>query len=161
GTLLVAMYGATIGQTGLLSFEAATNQACAALLARGLTSELIPYVWRYLIAEQENLKSVGQGGAQPNISQTILKEYPIKVAPLPEQHRIVAKIDSLSAKSKRARDNLDHISRLVERFKATILTVAFRGALTADCQARRRVTETSAQRLEGLLAERESLGGRS
>src|SRR5262249_9187627 len=109
GTLLVAMYGATIGQTGILTFDAATNQACAALLSKGLTSEIIPYVWRYLIAEQQNLKAVGQGGAQPNISQAILKEYPIKIAPLPEQRRIVGKIDSLSAKSKRARDHLDHI----------------------------------------------------
>ncbi|MFW5833221.1 MAG: restriction endonuclease subunit S, partial [Pseudomonadota bacterium] len=39
GTLLVAMYGATIGRTGLLRVPAATNQACAALLANGYTKD--------------------------------------------------------------------------------------------------------------------------
>src|SRR5262249_19209883 len=70
GTLLVAMYGATIGQTGILGHPAATNQACAALIASGTTAELIPYVWRYIVAQRENFKQAGQGGAQPNISQT-------------------------------------------------------------------------------------------
>jgi type I restriction enzyme S subunit len=126
GTLLVAMYGATIGQTGVLSFQAATNQACAALLPNGSTSEIIPYVWRYLIAEQQNLKAIGQGGAQPNISQTIIKDYHARIAPLHEQRRIVAKIDSLSGKSQRARAHLDHIPRLVEKYKQVVMGAAFR-----------------------------------
>jgi type I restriction enzyme, S subunit len=136
GTLLVAMYGATIGQTGVLNLDAATNQACAALLANGLTAEIIPYVWRYIISVQNDLKAIGQGGAQPNISQTILKECPITIAPLPEQRRIVAKIDSLSAKSKRARDNLDHVPRLVEKYKQAVLAAAFRGDLTRQAGTR-------------------------
>lgn len=132
GSLLLAMYGATIGQTGVLNFEAATNQACAALLPNGSTAEILPYVWRYVIAEQENLKSVGQGGAQPNISQTIIKEYPIRIAPLAEQQRIVAKIDSLSGKIKRSRDHLDHLPKLAQKYKQAILALAFRGDLTRE-----------------------------
>jgi type I restriction enzyme S subunit len=132
GSLLVAMYGATIGQTGVLTFDAATNQACAALIAAGTTSEIIPYVWRYLISEQDNLKAIGQGGAQPNICQTILKEVQINVAPLNEQHRIVDKIDSLTAKSRRARDELDHMPRLVQKYKQAILAAAFRGDVTQE-----------------------------
>jgi type I restriction enzyme S subunit len=137
GTLLVAMYGATIGQTGVLTFDAATNQACAALIAKGSTAEIIPYVWRYIISVQDELKAIGQGGAQPNISQTILKNFPIRIAPLPEQRRIVTKIDSLSAKSRRARDHLDHIPRLVEKYKQAILAAAFSNDATtgwASCR---------------------------
>jgi type I restriction enzyme S subunit len=130
GTLLVAMYGATIGQTGILKFNAATNQACAALRADGTTTDVIPYVWRYIISQQGNLKAIGQGGAQPNISQTILKDFPINIAPLPEQRRIVAKIDSLTEKSKRARDHLDHVPRLVEKYKQAILAAVCRGELS-------------------------------
>jgi len=70
GSLLVAMYGATIGQTGLLGVAAATNQACAALLANGITNDTIPFVWRYLKAIQDDLRAAGQGGAQPNISHS-------------------------------------------------------------------------------------------
>lgn len=121
GTLLIAMYGATIGQTGVLKIDAATNQACAALLANGLTAEIIPYIWRYIISIQNYLKSIGQGGAQPNISQSILKQVPIDIAPLPEQRRILAKIDSLFGKSNRARSGIDHLPRLVEKYKQAIL----------------------------------------
>jgi hypothetical protein len=59
-----------------------------------------------------------------------LKATQFPLAPLPEQHRIVAKIDSLSAKSKRARERLDHIPRLVEKYKQAILAAAFSGELT-------------------------------
>ncbi len=137
GSLLVAMYGATIGQTAVLGMEAATNQACAALLSEGETAALIPFVWRYLISIQDDLRAAGQGGAQPNISQTILKSYPISIAPLPEQRRIVAKIDNLTGKSRRARDHLDHIPRLVEKYKQAVLAAAFRGDLTREWRAGR------------------------
>lgn len=131
GSLLIAMYGATIGQTAMLDIDAATNQACAALLASEANAQIIRFVWLYVILEQENLKAIGQGGAQPNISQTILRNYPVRVAPIAEQNRIVAKIDSLSAKSRSAREHLDHIPRLVEKYKQAILAAAFTGELTA------------------------------
>ena len=130
GTLLVAMYGATIGQTAVLGYPAATNQACAALIAAGPTTEVIPYVWLYLLAQRENLKRAGQGGAQPNISQSIIKRFSLALPPLSEQCRIVAKVDSLFAKTKRTREELGHIPRLIERYKQAILAAAFRGDLT-------------------------------
>ena len=132
GTLLVAMYGATIGRTALLGKDATTNQACAALLADGETSKIIPFIWRYLISIRNELRSLGQGGAQPNISQAIIKEIDLKVPPLAEQKRIVEKLDSLSARSARAREELAHIPRLVARYKQAILAAAFRGDLTME-----------------------------
>jgi type I restriction enzyme S subunit len=51
----------------------------------------------------------------------------VPLPPLPEQRRIVAKIDSLCAKSKRARDHLDHIPRLGEKYKQAILAATFGG----------------------------------
>src|SRR5664279_5587630 len=53
GTLLVAMYGATIGKLGILQFEAATNQACAALIAKGKVCDSIAYVFQYLMSQRE------------------------------------------------------------------------------------------------------------
>ena len=61
-----------------------------------------------------------------------LKASRFPLAPLPEQRRIVAKIDSLTGKSRRARDHLDHIPRLVEKYKQAILAAAFRGDLTRE-----------------------------
>jgi type I restriction enzyme S subunit len=69
-----------------------------------------------------------------NLRGSDLKAMPICVPPSQEQRRIVAKIDSLSAKSGRARDHLDHLPRLVEKYKQAVLAAAFRGDLTRDWQ---------------------------
>lgn len=132
GTLLLAMYGATIGRTAILSTEAATNQACAALLPESYTSDLIPFVWWYLRANVEEFKVIGQGGAQPNISQALIKRFKLCLPPLPEQHRIVAKLDALFARTRQAREELERIPALIEHYKQAILAAAFRGELTAD-----------------------------
>ena len=75
------------------------------------------------------------GTTRQRISGGRVKKLELPVPPLPEQRRIVAKVDSLSAKSKRARDQLDHIPRLVEKYKQAILAAAFCGDLTADWRA--------------------------
>jgi len=83
----------------------------------------------------------------PKINQPTLNGTPVPLPPVPEQHRIVAKIDSLSAKSKRARDHLDHVPRLVEKYKQAILAAAFRGDLTREWR-KLNVNEISVRDLE-------------
>ena len=130
GTVLVAMYGATIGRTAILGLDASTNQACAAIVPyNALVSQ--KYLFYYLQAQKEKFIALGKGGAQPNISQTVLKEYPIPLPPLPEQQRIVSAIESLFAKLDRARELLEEVQDAFEEQKATILARAFRGELTA------------------------------
>jgi type I restriction enzyme S subunit len=75
------------------------------------------------------LKSTGD---RPRVSYESLSAYEFSIPPIGEQQRIVAKVDSLSAKSKRARDQLDYIPRLVEKHKQVILAAAFRGDLTLE-----------------------------
>ncbi|MFY1916537.1 restriction endonuclease subunit S [Achromobacter xylosoxidans] len=67
------------------------------------------------------------GSTRPKLTQGGLQQAQVPVPPLPEQQRILAKIDCLTGKSRRARDHLDHIPRLVEKYKQAILTAAFRG----------------------------------
>jgi type I restriction enzyme S subunit len=74
-----------------------------------------------------NIHHIGKNG---------LATFPIPVPPLPEQQRIVAKINSLSAKSDRARDHLDHLPRLVEKYKQAVLAAAFSGALVTGVVAK-------------------------
>ena len=132
GTLLLAMYGATIGKTGVLRIEAATNQACGALIAEGFTRELIPFLRYFLIHKVDEFKSIGQGGAQPNISQTIIKQFAVSLPPLNEQRRIVDKLDRIGDRNRTARNELNHIPKLIARYKQAVLAAAFRGDLTAD-----------------------------
>lgn len=68
-TLLVAMYGATIGMTGVLGIHASTKQACAALLPTDSIIESIRYLQLYLQSQRRELRDASMGGAQPNISQ--------------------------------------------------------------------------------------------
>jgi type I restriction enzyme S subunit len=92
GTLLVAMYGATIGITGILGMDASTNQACAALLPADANIESIRYLQLYLQSQRRELRDAGQGGAQPNISLGILKDWSLCLPPITEQKRIVAEV---------------------------------------------------------------------
>ena len=64
-----------------------------------------------------------------NLSQSQLKSIRLPWPSAAERRRIVAKIDSLSGKSRRAREHLDHIPRLVEKYKQAVLAAAFRGEL--------------------------------
>jgi type I restriction enzyme S subunit len=80
---------------------------------------------------QTMLEQAG-GTTRQRVAGGRIKRLEIPVPPLAEQARIAAKIDSLSAKSKRVRDQLDRIPRLVEKYKQAILSEAFRGNLTND-----------------------------
>jgi type I restriction enzyme S subunit len=154
GTLLIAMYGATIGRLGILSFPAATNQACAALLPYGETAQLISYVFYYLLGKRDELRAAGQGGAQPNISQNLISEFECALPPLNEQRRIVAKLDALMAKSRRAKEALDAIPPLLDKLRQSILAAAFRGDLTADWRAAHPDVEPASKLLDRIRAER-------
>jgi type I restriction enzyme, S subunit len=88
-----------------------------------------------------------------------LKATLFPVAPLPEQQRIVAKINGLSAKSSRASNHLDHIPRLVEKYKQAILMAAFRGDLTTDWRKDNPIRETGHELRDRLLKKRKDLRG--
>lgn len=93
GSLVVALYGATIGKTGILSIEATTNQACCVCnIYVGIDNRYLIY---YIISQRASLKKSGAGRAQPNISKEKLVAYPIPLPPLAEQQRIVARIEEL------------------------------------------------------------------
>ena len=92
GSVLIAMYGATIGKVGILSFPATTNQACCACVDYKLEQM---YLFYFLLANRENFIKMGGGGAQPNISKEKIINTVISLPPLKEQHRIVAKMGEI------------------------------------------------------------------
>ncbi|MBY8168079.1 restriction endonuclease subunit S [Vibrio fluvialis] len=114
GTVLVAMYGATIGACSILDIEAATNQACAAFTP---TDKVDPVFLYYLLKHSKPaFVKAGSGGAQPNISGTFLKNFEIPLPPLEEQKRIAAildKADAIRQKRKQAIELADEFLRSV------------------------------------------------
>ena len=89
-TVLIAMYGATAGQVGLLKFEASTNQAVCGILPSEKT--LPEYLYWILKSQKDYMISLSGGGAQPNISQTIIRDLKIPLPPLSIQEEIVDEI---------------------------------------------------------------------
>ena len=90
--ILIAMYGATIGKIGILSFPATTNQACCACLDYKIDKM---YIFYFLLSNRINFVSMGGGGAQPNISKEKIVNTTFPLPPLAEQKRIVSKIEEL------------------------------------------------------------------
>ena len=106
GSVVVAMYGATIGRIGYLGTSAAVNQACCVFAdPKGIDA----WFWFYwLQSRRPHLVSLSYGGGQPNLSQELLKSLRLPLPPLFEQRAIAAfldcetaKIDALVAKKER------------------------------------------------------------
>ena len=90
-TVLIAMYGATIGATSILKMDACTNQACAAFKKN---DKVIPeYLYYFLKSQKVKFVKDGVGGAQPNISAGYLKKVEMELPSLDEQRAIVEVLD--------------------------------------------------------------------
>lgn len=118
-TVLVAMYGATIGATSILKIPACTNQACAAFPK---IDKVIPeYLYYFMKSKKEQFVKDGVGGAQPNISLSYLKNVDFTLTVVSEQKKIVEKLEKtgrlidLKIQQLKELDNLIK-SRFVEMF---------------------------------------------
>ena len=142
-TVIIAMYGATIGKVGILSIEATTNQACACAIV--YKNILFKYVFHYLIYQKEAFINKSKGGAQPNLSQEIIKKHEIPLPPIKEQQRIVNRIESLFAKLDRAKELIENTLAQFEQNKMAILHKAFIGELTAKWRKKNNIDLSSWQ----------------
>lgn len=140
-SVLIAMYGATIGKVAILGVPATTNQACACAVCN--QSLLYMYLFYYCISQKNVFIEKGKGGAQPNISQIILKQHPIPLPPLSEQQRIVERIEELFAKLDEAKERLQEVVDSFAVRKAAILHKAFTGELTQQWRRENGVSDES------------------
>lgn len=130
GSIMVAMYG-SIGKLGIAGFRCTTNQAIA--FTRSISEDVEPkYLFHYLASVRDLLLAEGKGGAQANISQTVLKGISFCYPDRTEQRRIVAKLDQVTAHIDEAKARLDTIPTTLKRFRQSILAAACSGRLTAD-----------------------------
>ena len=110
-TVLVAMYGATAGQVGLLKVGSATNQAICGILP---SDRILPKFLFYLLkGKKEFLITQSTGGAQPNISQKIIRNLQIPLPSLSIQENIVAELDGYQK-------IIDGAQQVVENYKSAI-----------------------------------------
>lgn len=93
GDVLIAMYGATIGKLGIVTFPLTTNQACCG--CSPYTGVYNLYLFYYLMSSKKTLVGKAEGGAQPNISREKIRNFLMPVPPIEEQHRIVERLEAL------------------------------------------------------------------
>jgi type I restriction enzyme, S subunit len=132
GSLLLAMYGEgkTRGKVSELAIDAATNQACAALVFHGPAAQRIKaFVKLFLEENYEDVRRLSSGGVQPNLNLSLVRRTAIPLPPLVEQDRIVAEAERRLA----IVDHLDHLVAIsqarAERLRKSILKLAFQGKL--------------------------------
>ncbi|TLD41536.1 MAG: Type I restriction-modification system, specificity subunit S [Candidatus Jettenia ecosi] len=130
GTLLIALYGATVGKLAFLGIDAATNQAVCGIFKNEIINS--KFLYQYLFFQRPNLIGQSFGGAQPNISQTILKELEIPLPPLSEQHRIISKIEELFSELDKGIESLKTAQRQLKVYRQAVLKWAFEGRLTEE-----------------------------
>lgn len=115
GALLLAMYGATVGRMGILGVPATTNQAVCHLIPKPGVAD-VRYLFHALGNQVLELIARGVGGAQPNISQGIVKDIRVPLPPLAEQQRIASildRADALRAKRRAALAQFDTLTQSI------------------------------------------------
>lgn len=107
------------------------------------------YLFYYCISQKNVFIEKGKGGAQPNISQIILKQHPIPLPPLSEQQRIVERIEELFAKLDEAKERLQEVAESFAVRKAALLHKAFTGELTKQWRLENAVSDESWEEKKG------------
>ena len=123
----MAMYGATIGKLGILTFPATTNQACCACIEYYAITQY--YLFYFLLSHRDIFIAKGGGGAQPNISKEIIVNTAIPLPPLPEQERIIIEIERWFAFIDEIEQNKTDLQFIIKKTKSKILDLAIHGKL--------------------------------
>lgn len=110
-TVLIAMYGATVGEVGILCNPMCTNQAICGILPNDLyNSEFLRYV---LLSHKDKYLSLASGGAQPNISQQIIKSTLIPFIDKPLQQQFAARIEAIERQKQQVSETIKGLETLL------------------------------------------------
>ena len=153
GDILIGMSG-SIGK--LCTYDrnepALQNQRTGLLLFKD--AEQKPWVWHYLPLLEKELLKVGKGVAVQNISAIQIESFPIPVAPLAQQKRIVAEIEKQFSRLDEAVANFKRIKANLKRYKAAVLKSAVEGKLTEAWRKAHPDVESASTLLERILTDR-------
>lgn len=127
GTLLVAMYGATVGRAGLLGIPATVNQACCALEARGPVGNEYAFYW--FLAHRGEVMGLASGGGQPNISQQVVRSLRIPAPDIGKQREVVRELRRQELQSQLAQRTFSRSVTLLNEYKQSLITAAVKGEL--------------------------------
>lgn len=131
-SLVIAMYGATIGKAGILDIETATNQACCVLSNAKQILEKYAFYW--FLASKNNIISMGYGGGQPNISQDLIKSLRMTIPPKDEQTKIASFLDEKTSQIDKAISQKEKLIELLKEERQIIINEAVTKGLDKDVE---------------------------
>jgi len=126
-TVLIAMYGATTGKIGIIKFPCSTNQAICGILPN--TNFISEFIYYFLLFKRQYLIELGKGGAQPNISQTVIKSMDFPKIPKEEQKVITREIEKQFSRLDEAIKSLKSTKDKLQAYRKSILKAAFEGKI--------------------------------
>ncbi|MCK9477107.1 MAG: restriction endonuclease subunit S [Candidatus Muirbacterium halophilum] len=126
-SLVIAMYGATIGKIGITTFDACVNQACCVLAESDYFT--LRYIYYWFIANKKYIIDLGYGGGQPNISQEIIKSLRIPCPLIEEQEQIVEYLDKKIAETNETVQIIKDEIELLKEYKETLIYEVITGKI--------------------------------
>jgi type I restriction enzyme S subunit len=130
GSVLFAMYGATIGRVALLGIEATVNQAvCVLAEPRRFDAKFAFYA---LQASREHLIALASGGGQPNINAEKVRDHRLACPPISEQHTIVAHIEQETRKLAALSYATEGTIALLKERRAALIAAAVTGQIDLE-----------------------------
>lgn len=131
GTVVIAIVGATIANTGILSYDMCFPDSLVGIETGTITGNR--YIEYYLRSVKEDIRQVSYaGGGQPNIKLETLEPYPVPLPSLSEQEEIVRRVDRLFALADKIELRYKNAKAQLERAERAIYAKAFRGELVTN-----------------------------
>lgn len=124
---------APIGYVAIAANEISTNQGFKSVVVHEDIDE--SYLFYYLKSAKQLAERNASGTTFKEISGSRFGRLPIPIAPLPEQQRIVEKIETLFAELAKGEEALREVQKLLARYRQSVLKAAVTGTLTADWRA--------------------------
>lgn len=120
-SLIVAMYGATIGKLAITNIEGVTNQACCVLATPIKTR--IKFMFYWFLTNREDIINSASGGGQPNISQSLIKSLSVFLPDsLVEQDNIIKYLDNKTSQIDSLISDKERLIELLEEKRQSIIT---------------------------------------
>ncbi len=162
GDILIAMSGATTGKFGIYKQDDLAFQNQRVGNFRLYSDELVnkKIIFFLLGNLKREIEKKAYGGAQPNISGKNIENLKFNLPPLPEQHKIVAKIEELFSELDNGIENLKKAREQLKTYRQAVLKYAFEGKLTEEWRTRRKEAgnppEPTKKLMEQIKKEREN-----
>jgi type I restriction enzyme S subunit len=132
GSIIIAMYGATIGRLGILGVDATTNQACCVMTKSNMVNNKYLYYW--LQAFREDIIKLSSGGGQPNINQEKVASLKISSPAWSDQATIVCFLDYETAKIDNLIEKQQQLIELLKEKRQAVISHAVTKGLNTDVE---------------------------